>query len=76
MKIKATTKSGAVYFINTRNNKVTGGSKKLTDGFLLNAPPELGSPLHIATPGSNDPENILPYVRSSPIIKLEQIQEV
>lgn len=76
--LKVTTESGAVYFVDDGNfagagSRVTGGSKHLEDGRLLNSPVLVGKSMRILAPERSylNPHFTNPGVLSTPVIKIE-----
>lgn len=77
MQTRVTTESGAIYLIDLISKHVTGGSKELKNGQIVNLYLEVGSRLLINTPerAKQNPTAVQPGVISSPIVKIEQIDE-
>ena len=73
-KLKITTLSGAVYYI--EDDVVTGGSLELTDGRLV-LPAQVGLCLYILTPerAEQNPTAKVPGVGSTPVVSIEVIDE-
>jgi hypothetical protein len=69
-KLSVTTESGAIYIID--GDKVTGGSKELKDGTLLNPPVQINKSLLIDTPERERPGVVRPVVRSTAVVKIER----
>jgi len=72
-----TTESGAVYYVDDGNfagagSKVTGGSKNLKRGKLLNSPVQIGKSMLISTPerAHLNPEFKNPSVLSTPVVQI------
>jgi len=71
--MKITTESGAIYYLYAQS-KITGGSKNLKNGTLLNAA-ILGRSLLISTPErqAQNPTAVMPGVTSSRVVNIETI---
>ena len=72
--LRVTTFSGAVYYI--EGERVTGGSRDLTDGKLL-VGPYIGASMFIDTPerGHLNPSFRYPSLQTSYVVSIEEVEE-
>jgi len=75
-KLFVKTRSGAEYII-TQDGIVSGGSKDLKQGKLINAPVEINKPLLMITPERKEqnPNAVLPGVVSTPVVHISLVNE-
>ena len=74
MNLRVTTKSGAIYLIDMQSRQVTGGSRDLENGRILNIYLEVGSRLLIDIPEQAEQDSDAALV-SSQIVTIEHLDE-